>query len=81
MFGVVIVMGGYMLCRLVIDVVVMAGGRFLGSGRVGGVGRSTDMAFSCEDVLLGKRVIILLVPWHACCRSGIRMFCSQSSWR
>ena len=31
----IIVVGGFVLCGLVIDVVVVAGGRFLGSGRVG----------------------------------------------
>ncbi len=47
-----------MLYGVVIDVVVVTGGRFLGSGRVGGVGRSTAVAFCCKDVLLGKRVIV-----------------------
>ena len=37
-FGVEIVLGGFVLCGLVIDVVVVAGGRFLGSGLVGGAG-------------------------------------------
>ena len=35
LFGVVIVMGGFVLCALVIDVVAVAGCRFLGSGCVG----------------------------------------------
>ena len=56
--GVVIVMGGFVLCGLVIDAVVVAGGRFLGSDRVGGVGRSTVVVFCCGEVLMGKRVII-----------------------
>jgi hypothetical protein len=40
-----------------IDALVVAGGRFLGSGRVGGVGRSTTVAFCCGDVQMGKKVI------------------------
>ena len=59
MFGVVIVIDGSVLCGLVIDVVVAAGGRFLGSGRVGDVGRSTVVVFCCRDVLQGNRVILL----------------------
>jgi hypothetical protein len=81
LFVVVIVVGGFVLCGLVIDVVVVAGSRFLGSGRVGGVGRSSDVAYCCGDVLTGKRVIVLFVSWHACCRPGIRMFCSRTWWR
>ena len=39
-------------------VVVAAGGRFLVSGRVGGVGRSSIVAFRCGGVLLGKRMTV-----------------------
>ncbi len=39
LFVVVIAVGGFVLCGLIIVVVVVAGGRFLGSSRVGGVGR------------------------------------------
>ncbi len=49
---------GFVLYGVVIYVVVVAGGRFLGSGPLGGVGRSTDVAFCCGDVVLGKRVIV-----------------------
>ena len=58
LFAVIIVLGGFVLCGLVIDVVVVAGGRFLGSGRVGSVGRSSVVPFCCGDVLLGTRVIV-----------------------
>ena len=78
---VVIEISGFVLCDLVIDVAVMAGCRFLGSARVGVVGRSIVVAFCCGDVLLEKRVIVLLMSWHACCRPGIRMFFSRSWWR
>ena len=44
---VVIVMGGFVLCGLAIDVVVVAGIRFLGSSRVGGCGK-----VECCGVLL-----------------------------
>ena len=50
--------GVVVLCGLVIDDVVVAGGRFLGSGRVRGVERSIGVAFCYGDVLLGKRVIV-----------------------
>ncbi len=58
MFVVVIVVSGFVLCGLIIVVVVVAGGRFLGSGRVGGVGRTSVVVFCCGDVLMGKRVIV-----------------------
>ena len=58
LFGVVIVISGFVSRGLVIDVVPVAGGRLLGSGRVGCVGRSIVVAFCCGDVLLGKRVIV-----------------------
>jgi hypothetical protein len=58
LFRVVIVMDRDMLSVLLINVVVVAGGRFLGSGRVWGVGRSTGVVFVCGDVLLWKRVIV-----------------------
>ena len=58
LFIVVIVVGGFVSCLLIIGVVVVAGGWFLGSGRVGGVGRSLIVAFYCGDVLLGMRVIV-----------------------
>ena len=81
LFLVLTMVGGFVLCELIIDVVVVAGGRFLGSGLVGDVGRASVVALCCGDVLLGKRVIVRLVSWHACCRHGIRMFCSRSWWR
>ena len=43
-----------MACGLTIGVVVVAGGRFLGSGLVGGGGRTSDVAFCCGRVLLGR---------------------------
>jgi len=52
------VMGGVVLSGLLINVMVVAGGRFLGDGRVGGMGRSPVVSFCCGDVLLGKRVIV-----------------------
>ena len=67
---VVLVEGGFVLYGVVIDNVVVAGDRFLGSGRVGGVERSIAVAFCCGDVVLGKRVIVWLVSWHAWCRLG-----------
>ena len=58
LFGVAIVMGEVVLSGLLIYVVVMAGDRFPGSGRMEGVGRSIVVVFCCGDVLLGKRVIV-----------------------
>ncbi len=58
MFVVVIVVDGFVFCGLIIGVVVVAGVRFLGSGRVGGVGRTSDVALWWGDVLMGKRVIV-----------------------
>ena len=81
LFGVVLVISGFVLYGVVIDVMVVAGGWFLGSCRVGGVERSTDVAFCCGDVVLGKRVIVWLVSWHAFYWPRIRMFCSRSWWR
>jgi len=49
------------VCKLVVGVVVVSGGRFLGSGLVGGVGRTSAVAFCCGCVLLGKSVIVRLV--------------------
>ena len=80
LFVFLLVVGGFVLCG-VVGVVVMAGGRLLGSGFVGGVGRTSAVVFCCGCVLLGKRVIVRLVSWHACCSPGIRMFCSRSWWR
>ncbi len=58
LFGVVIVIGGFVLSGLLINVVVVAGGRLLASGRVGGGGRSTAVVFCFGAVLLGKRVVV-----------------------
>ena len=55
---VVLVISGFVLCGVVIDVEVVAGRRFLGSGRARDVGRWIAMAFCCGDVLFGKRVIV-----------------------
>ena len=41
LFVFLLVVGGFVLCG-VVGVVVMAGGRFLGSGRVGGVGKTKN---------------------------------------
>ena len=60
LFGVVIVMGGVVLSGLLLNLVVVANGRLLGSGRVEGVGMSTAIVFCSGDMLLGKRVIVLL---------------------
>ena len=38
--------------------VIVAGSRFLGSGRVGCVGRSNGVVLCCGVVLLGERVIV-----------------------
>ena len=68
-------MGEVVLSSLLsVDAVGVAGGRFLGSGRMGGVGRSIIVVLCCGIVLLGKMMIVCLVFWHACCRPGIRMF-------
>ena len=75
-FVFLLVIGGFVLCGLIIGVVVVAGCRLLGSGLVGGVGRTSAVAFCCGGVLSGKRVIVRLVSWHVCCSHGIRMFCS-----
>ncbi len=53
-----LVVGVYVLCRLSAGDVVMAGGRFLGSGFVGGMGRTRAKPFCCGGVLVGKRVIV-----------------------
>ncbi len=58
LFGVVTTMGEVVLSRLLVNLVVVAGGRFLGRGRVGDVDRSIADVFCCEAVLLGKRVIV-----------------------
>ncbi len=58
LFVVLIVVDGFVLCGLIIGVLVVAGGRFLGSGLVGGVGRRIAVAFCCGGVLMGKRVIV-----------------------
>jgi hypothetical protein len=51
LFIVVIVIGGFVMSGLLVNVVVVAGGRFLGSGRLGGVGGSITFIFCCGDVL------------------------------
>ncbi len=72
----------FVVYELIIGVVAVSGGRFLGSGFVGGVGRTSVVVFWCGCVvLLGKRVIVKLVSWHACCSPGIIMFCRRSRWR
>ncbi len=55
---VVIVRGGVVLSELLVAVVVVAGGRFHGRGRVGNMDGSINVMFCCGDVLLGKRVNI-----------------------
>ena len=57
LFVFLLMVGEFVLCGLIIGVVVMAGGRFLGSGLVGVVGRTSAVAFCCGGVLVGKRVI------------------------
>ena len=52
LFGVVHVGSGFVLYGVVIDVVVVAGGRFLGSGRVGVCGK-----VECDGVLLWGCVV------------------------
>ena len=54
LFGVSLVVRGFVLYGMVIDVVVVAGDRFLGSGRVRGVGRSTDVAFCLRGCGVGE---------------------------
>ena len=51
----------FVVCKLDVGVVVVSGGRFLGSGFVGGVGRMSAVVCCCGCVLLGKRVIVMLV--------------------
>ena len=58
MFVFLLVVGGFVLCGLIIGAVVMAGGRFLGSGLVEGVGRTSAVAHCCGGVLVGKRVMV-----------------------
>ena len=60
LFVCLLVVGGFVLCG-VVGVVVMAGGRFLGSGLVGGMGRTSAVAFCCGSVLVGNSVIVRLV--------------------
>ena len=57
----VIVMGEVVLPCSLVSGVFEAGCRFLGSGRMGDVGRSIAIVFCCVGVLLGKRLIVLLV--------------------
>ena len=54
MFVFVLVVGGLVLCGIIIGVVVMAGGRFLGSGLVGGVGTTSAVAFCCGVCWWGR---------------------------
>ncbi len=61
MFVVRLVVCGFVLCGVIIGVVVVAGGRFLGSGLVGGEGRTSVVVFCYRAVLVGKRVIVWLV--------------------
>ncbi len=56
-FRVAILMGGFVLSKLLVADVIVDGGRFLGNGWVGDVGRSITLKLCCEDVLSGKRVI------------------------
>ena len=58
MFVILIVVGGFVLCELIIGVVVVAGGRFLESSLVGGAGRTSAVSFCYGGVLMGKRVIV-----------------------
>ena len=81
LFVSLLVVADFVVCGLGVGVVVVSGGRFLGSGLVGDVGRSSAVAFYCGCVLLGKSVIVRLVSWHACCSAEIRMFCRRSWWR
>jgi hypothetical protein len=47
-----------MCSGLIVGDGVVAGNRFLGSGRVGDRGRSVGVVFCCGVVLLGKRVMV-----------------------
>ncbi len=58
LFVTLLVVDEFVVCGLVVGVVVVSGGRFLGSGLVGGVGRTSAVVCCCGCVLLGKRVII-----------------------
>ncbi len=78
LFVVLLVVDGFVLYGVIIGVVVVTYDRFLGSGLVGGVGRTSVVAFCCGGVLVGKRVIVRLVSWHACCYHVIRMFFNRS---
>ena len=57
LFVFLLVVGGFMLCG-VVGVVVMADGRFLGSGLIGGVRRTSAVAVCCGSVLVGNNVIV-----------------------
>ncbi len=80
MLGVVVVLAEVVWYGLLVGGVVVAGSQFLGSGRVGVVGRSIGVVFCCGVVLLGKSVMVWMVPFHACCRPGTRM-CCRWSWQ
>ncbi len=53
LFVSLLVVGEFVACGLVVGVVVVSGGRFLGSGLVGGVGRTDE----CCGVLLRVCVV------------------------
>ncbi len=53
---VVVMLGVCALLGLFVGGLCVGGGHFVGSDRIGGVGRSRGCAFSCGVVLLGKSV-------------------------
>ena len=53
----VVMLGVRAVAGLFVGGLCVGGGRFIGSNRIGGVGRSMGCAFSCGVVLLGKSVI------------------------
>ena len=61
--------------------VVAAGSRLLGNGRVGVGGNFIVDVLCCGVVPLGKRVMVWLVPLHACCKPRMKMRCRWSWWR
>jgi hypothetical protein len=81
LFGVIVASAGGVFSCLWVYSCIETGSVFIGRGRVGDGGRSIVIVFGFGAVLWGKRVILLSMSWHACCRPGIRMFCRRLWWR
>jgi len=59
-FVFLLVVGEFVECGLIFGFVVVADGRFLGSGLVGGVGRTSALAFCCGVCCWGR---VRLLDW------------------